>query len=164
MRYGWLLLVLLLNLGCATKNGVTYKVVSDPPDAQVDVNGVTAGRTPAEITLECARQWVGLANAPGGLANISGTYEIAVFPPKNHKGQSQTKKVDPCQWVGDGPPTLAFDLGLRSVSPAQQIEIITNDQKNEDGYGQAIKSLKVLREQGLISEAEYREKILKLTE
>ena len=148
--------------GCATSNKIQYSVASEPSNAQVDVNGVEMGSTPTEITLGCSKQWVGVMNAPGGWANASGAYEVKVYPPKGFNGQSQTKIVDPCQWAGEGTPALKFDLGLESVAPTQKIEIIHNS--NPSKYDEAIRSLCLLRDQGVITEKEYQQKILKLTE
>ncbi len=109
--------------GCATATKVTYKVVSEPPKAPIDVNGVSMGETPTTITLDCIKRWVGLLYSPDGWAYVSGKYEVIAFPPKGSHGESQTKNIDPCQWRGSGAPKLQFDLGLEKVAPTQKIII-----------------------------------------
>ena len=151
----------ILTAGCASTNEVIYRVNSEPSGAQVDVNGTTLGNTPTEIKLVCSKRWVGLMNAPGGDANASGKYEVKVYPPKGIPGLSQTKNVDPCQWNGPGNAELKFDLNLRSLEPLKQIEII-NKGGNDGKYEKAIESLKFLRDQGVITEQEYEEKVLQL--
>ena len=42
--------------GCAGSNMVTYKVLSAPSNAQVDVNGVSMGKTPTEIKIACTKR------------------------------------------------------------------------------------------------------------
>lgn len=153
--------LIIIVAGCASTHEVVYRVNSEPNGAQVDVNGTTLGNTPTEIKLQCSKRWVGVMNAPGGYANASGKYEVKVYPPKGTPGLSQTKNVDPCQWNGQGKPELKFDLNLRSLEPLKQIEII---KKGGDGgkYDKAIESLKFLRDQGVITEQEYEEKVLQL--
>ena len=100
-------------------------------------------------------------NAPGGRVNISGDYEIKAYPPKGFNGQSQTKNVDPCQWKGKNNPTIQFDLGLVKVAPIQKIEITTNNKENNN-IQESIYALKTLRNSGVITEEEYKAKILEL--
>ena len=162
MRAVLVVLLFLLGTGCATATKVSYRVTSQPPQAPIDVNGVNMGETPTEITIQCSKKWVGLMNSPDGWANSSGKYEVKAYPPKGFAGQAQSKQVDPCQWQGGENPNITFDLNLESVSPKQKIEIITNDPKVKGDIERAIEALKTLRDQGLISEEEYKAKVLQL--
>lgn len=161
-KTGFIVAMMLLLTGCATSKNITYSVSSDPVGAQIDVNGVNMGSTPLDISLMCAKRWVGLAVAPGGWANTSGKYEVKAYPPKGFSGQSQVKMVNPCEWAGEGKPALSFDLSLEKVFPTQKIELIGNSSSNK--YQQAVQSLRTLRDQGVITEEEYKQKILKLNE
>ncbi|MDH3973288.1 MAG: SHOCT domain-containing protein [Deltaproteobacteria bacterium] len=154
----------LLTFGCASAKKVPYNVTSYPPKSQIDVNGVSMGETPTTIILECNKKWVGVMNAPGGWMNASGKYEVKAYPPKNFQGQTQSKQIDPCQWKGTGNAALKFDLGLESVTPKQQIEITTKSLDNDGKTEEAIKALKTLRDQGIISDEEYRVKVRKIVE
>ncbi len=148
-------------VGCATSTKVTYDISSEPSKAPVDVNGVNMGITPTTATLECSKKWVGVLNSPGGWANASGKYEIKAYPPKNFSGQSQTKNIDPCQWKGKGNPSIQFDLSLEKVAPTQKIEISTINNTN---IQKSIEALKTLRNSGVLTDEEYKAKVLKLIE
>lgn len=147
--------------GCATASSVKYIVTSDPASAQIDVNGIEMGNTPTEINLECAKRWVGVINAPGGWANASGAYKVKAYPPKGFNGETQTKTVDPCQWAGDGSPSIKFDLDFEAIAPKQRIEVVNTPPSGK--YEEAIYSLQLLRDQGLLTDEEYKQKILALT-
>ena len=101
-------------------------------------------------------------SSPGGWANATGKYEVRAYPQRGIKGQSQTKNVDPCQWKGKQNPTIQFDLGLEKVAPTQKIDITTTIKGNDSNIQKSIKALKTLRDSGVISEKEYRAKVLKL--
>lgn len=154
-------------LGCATANMVPFSVDSVPPGAQVDVNGVTLGHTPTEIQLQCSKRWVGVAVAPGGWAYDNAVYEVTVYPSKERPGLSQTKRVNACQ-VKNPPGHLSFDLELESVTPRQRIDVdldVTPDPSARDPLlEENLRSLKQLRDQGLLTEDEYREKLDKALE
>lgn len=146
---------------CSTSKYITYEVTSDPMNAPVEVNGVSQGSTPTELNLKCAKAWVGLANSSDGYASRSGAYEVVAFPPKGFNGESQKKNVNPCQWAGDGNPKLKFDLSLESVAPAQRmiIEQISNSPEkgtpSQLNRYEELRSLKVLFDEGVISEEEF---------
>ena len=60
-------LAMALSVSACTGLEMTqFRVVSNPPGAQVDVDGVSAGTTPTQISLGCSRRWVGVMEAPGG--------------------------------------------------------------------------------------------------
>ena len=143
---------------------VNYEVTSFPPDAQIDVNGVRMGETPVDVSLNCFRKWVGVANAPGGWTPTSGTYEVTAYPPHGYRGYTQTKHIDPCQSIDQKNATIRFDLHLEAVSPKQKFEIINKDISDtispDQNRNNIIKSLKYLRDQGLLTKEEYEEKIL----
>lgn len=162
MKLTLLVFSVFIFVGCATKTSVTYSVYSDPSPAPLDVNGVSMGETPTTVSLECAKKWVGLAMAPGGWANASGSYEVKVFPPKGSTGLSQSKLVDPCQWAGQGNPELRFDLNLQAVAPTQKLEITSPS--NSGSLEQAIEALKTLKNSGLLTEEEYKQKLYELTQ
>ena len=152
LKYIIILSHLVVVSGCATSNSVKYLVTSEPENAQIDVNGVEMGATPTEVNLECAKKWVGVINAPGGWANASGPYSVKAYPPRGSGGEIQTKNVDPCQWSGEGNPSIKFDLEFESVAPTQKIEVVkTNPESNLEA---TINSLKLLRDQGVLSEEE----------
>lgn len=161
MKILTLIIICLAFSGCSSLTKITYDITSDPPNAPIDVNGMNVGVTPTTATLECSKRWVGIMNAPGGRVNISGDYEIKAYPPKGFNGQSQTKNVDPCQWKGKNNPTIQFDLGLVKVAPIQKIEITTNNKENNN-IQESIYALKTLRNSGVITEEEYKAKILEL--
>jgi len=163
MKYIMILMATFVSVGCATSTKVTYNISSEPPQAPVDVNGVNMGLTPTAATLECNKQWVGLINSPDGWANASGKYEIKAFPPKGFSGQSQTKNIDPCQWKGEGNPSIQFDLGLEKVTPTQKLEITTTN-NNSTNIQKSIEALKTLRNTGVITEDEYKTKLLEIVE
>jgi hypothetical protein len=142
-----------------------FKVVSEPSGAQVDVNGISIGKTPTEMTLECSRWWVGIANSPDGWAYENTTYEVTAYPSSANPGYSQTKRINPCLWKGDQPAVLNFYLGLKKVEPTQKLEVeLKNTTSQPDSQKEAIQNLKKLREQGILSEAEYKEKVLNVIE
>lgn len=147
--------------GCASTQSVAYRVTSTPPGAQIDVNGVQMGNTPTDIRLTCSKKWVGVMNAPGGYANSSGTYKVEAFPTQKG-GVSQTKRVDPCEWAGTGTPTLNFDLGLELVAPTQNINMNINSGDSEKE--KTARTLRSLRDQGILTEDEYKKKMSKLYE
>jgi hypothetical protein len=109
--------------GCTSTSMVPVRVTSTPPGAQVDVDGVSMGSTPVQVSLSCSRRWVGVLNAPDGWAYDASTFEITIYPSSQRPGYSQTKRINPCQWAGPGSPEVKFDVGLESVSPTQKIEI-----------------------------------------
>lgn len=147
--------------GCASNNSVVYRVTSTPAGAQVDVEGVEMGKTPTVIRLACAKRWVGVMNSPDGYANASGTYEVKVYPLLGTGGVSQTKRVNPCNWRGEGAPSINFDLALESFAPTQKIELSTTNGSERE---KALNSLKSLRAQGVLTDEEYKQKVLKLSE
>jgi hypothetical protein len=109
--------------GCAGTTTVPVTVTSTPPGAQVDVNGISVGTTPVQVSLSCSRRWVGVANAPGGWAYDGSVFEITAYPSAQNPGYSQTKHISPCQWAGAGNAEVKFDLGLESVTPTHKVEI-----------------------------------------
>lgn len=121
-RFGLLIAFGLLS-ACASARSIPFSVVSNPPGAPVDVNGVSMGTTPLQISLSCSRRWVGVMNAPDGWAYDTQPYEITVYPSTQNPGFSQTKRVNPCLVQESGQGTIQFDLGLDSVKPKERIEI-----------------------------------------
>lgn len=159
-----LIIICFAVVGCASSTKVTYDISSEPPQAPVDVNGVNMGKTPTTTTLECSKKWVGVINSPDGWANASGKYEIKAYPPKGFRGQSQTKNIDPCQWKGEGNPSIQFDLGLEKVTPTQKIEITTTNDNDNSNIQKSIEALKTLRKNGVLTEEEYKSKVLELVQ
>ncbi len=133
--------------GCSTSK-VYFSVLSEPESAQVDINGKKAGQTPIKISLICSKEWVGVMVAPGGWERTSDLYEVKVHPPLGSGGQSQSQFIDPCKWSGNYQPTLNYEF---RVAPT------------EYNLAKSIQSLKMLRNQKILTEEEYQEKILKLT-
>jgi hypothetical protein len=157
-----LIIFALVSSGCATATKVNYDIISEPTHAPVDVNGVNMGTTPTKATLECSKKWVGVMNSPDGWVNASGKYEVKAYPPKGFNGQSQTKYIDPCQWKGKGNPSIQFDLGLEKVTPTQKIEITTKNSSDGPSVQKQLDALKTLRNSGVITEEEYKAKVLEL--
>lgn len=151
-------------IGCAGTKMMTVKVLSEPSGAQVDVNGLSMGNTPTEVQMECSRTWVGLMYSPDGWQYNNTTYEVTVYPSATNPGYSQTKNVNPCQWKGDQPAVLSFDLGLEKVTPTSKVELNQNIKTQNDDQKETLKNLKKLRDQGVLSEAEYKDKVLKVIE
>lgn len=108
--------------GCATATMVPYNVESEPSGAQIEVNGVSMGKAPTLIQLQCNKHWVGLAVAPDGWAYDNLIYQVSAFPTKDKPGFSQTKHINPCQ-LKQLPGQIHFDLGLDTVAPRQRIDI-----------------------------------------
>lgn len=159
-----LLLIVLagISTGCATSKGITYSISSTPESAPIDVNGVSVGVTPTSATLECTKKWVGVVNSPDGWGSATGKYEIKAYPPPGSGGYSQTKNIDPCQWKGNGNPSIQFDLGLESVEPTKNININANIKNTDTNTQKSLEALKTLRESGVITEEEYKKKALDL--
>jgi hypothetical protein len=139
---------LLFLSGCST-NKVVFSVQSSPSNAQIDVNGKEKGVTPTKISLECSKEWVGIMVTPTGWLRTSDLYEIKVHPPLGHHGQSQSQFIDPCKWSGKYQPTLNYEFS-----------IITS----KDNLTESIRSLKILRDQNILTEKEYKQKLLQLVE
>jgi hypothetical protein len=98
------------------------RVESEPTGAQVDVNGISVGRTPAVVSLNCSKTWVGLAHSPDGWARGNAKYKITVYHLSGTPGNSLSKHIDACQWTGDQPAAIKFDLGLGTVTSTQTFE------------------------------------------
>lgn len=139
---------------------VPFKVDSTPSGAQVDVNGITFGHTPLEIQLQCSKHWVGVAVAPGGWSYDDAVYDVTVYPAGDLRGLSQTKRINACQ-VKSPPGRLSFDLGLDSVTPLQRIDLnISPDTSGQSSsVEENLRILKRLRDQGILTEDEYRQKV-----
>ncbi len=164
VKYLILIIFALATVGCATSTKVNYNIISEPPHAPVDVNGVNMGTTPTKATLECSKKWVGVMNSPDGWVNASGKYEVKAYPPKGFNGQSQTKNIDPCQWKGEGDPSIQFDLGLEKVTPTQKIEITTKNGNGGTSVQKQLEALKTLRNSGVMTEEEYKARVLELVQ
>jgi len=164
MRRFLLCMPLIFFIGCASTNMMTVKVESEPVGAQIDVNGMSMGNTPTEVKMQCSKTWVGLMNSPDGWAYGNSVYEITAYPSSENPGYSQTKHINPCQWKGDRSPVINFNLGLEKVTPTQKIEVKGIDFSQPDSQKEAIGNLRKLRDQGILSETEYKEKVLKVLE
>ncbi|MFM2036264.1 MAG: hypothetical protein RL459_1529 [Pseudomonadota bacterium] len=155
-------LALLLALsGCATPTFITVRVESNPTGAQVDVNQLKVGTTPVDVSMQCTKTWVGVANSPDGWLTGGTNYVVTVYPQAGSGGTSQTKTVNPCIWRGGGSAVVAFDLGLEKVQPKQRIDLNITRSTSDPKVFESIESLKRLKAQGLLTEAEYNEKVLK---
>lgn len=142
--------------GCASSNMVPIEVESSPPGARIDVNGAAFGTTPTTIELGCNKRWVGVMSAPDGWA-YSGAYQVTAYPASGQEGLSQTKTINPCQ-IQTKPGHMHFDLGLDAVSPRQRVDVnVTTIEKSS--VSDTLMALKKLRDQGVLSEQEYRQKV-----
>ena len=97
---------------CASSQTSQFSVQSNPPGAQVDVNGISMGNTPTQISLACSKHWIGVVNSPDGWAYDAPNYNVTVYPAPGAPGYSQTKLINPCQVPNGTTGTLRFDLGL----------------------------------------------------
>ncbi len=165
--WNWTLLFVISMeaLGCATANTIRFNVDSTPEGAQVDVNGVAQGVTPLQVGLQCSKRWVGVFNAPDGWEYDRAVYEVTAYPPRRQAGISQTKRVNACE-VQNGVGHLVFDLRLQPLIPRQQIDLNVGGPANPSPAPPAastlettLKNLKQLRDQGLLSDDEYRTKV-----
>lgn len=147
--------------GCTTVSIVPYEIESNPPGAHIDVNGNSMGVTPTKINLLCKKQWVGLAVAPEGWAYEHKMTEIVAYLSEDNPGASQTKRVNPCQ-LTTPPGRIFFDLRLDPVSPRQKIDVNVNQNDRATTVDDTIRILKRLREQGLLSDQEYQQKVDKV--
>lgn len=147
--------------GCATGTLVPYQIDSTPPGAKIEVDGVSFGATPTRIELQCNKRWVGLAYAPDGWAYDGSGYQVTAFPTKASPGVAQTKRINACQ-IKTPPGRLHFDLGLDAQTPRQRVDINFNQSGQADKPGtldETIRALKRLRDQKLLSESEYQQKV-----
>jgi len=126
MKLLFLLILSSFLMGCASSKMVIVDVNSEPQGAQVDVNGITIGKTPTRIELQCVKTWVGLMYSPDGWSYSNSTYELTVYPSASNPGQSQTKRINPCQWKSEEPATMTFDIGLKRVTPTHKFDININ--------------------------------------
>lgn len=119
------LLIILVGIffqACATSETKQFRVVSDIKEAAVDVNGISMGNTPTTISLSCSKRWVGLFNSPTGWAGTN-VYNVTASPTGQEHGFSQTKMIDPCQYAGNDPGEIRFNLELRQVEPLKPYDI-----------------------------------------
>lgn len=122
MRKSALILVgVVLLCCCASRETVTYRVVSEPPGSIVEVDGVSMGRTPTKIELATSKRWVGIMYSPDGWAYGAEAYSVTVLPPSGSGLISQTKVIRPSTTPQGG--ELFFDLGLEPVWPTQPIKV-----------------------------------------
>ncbi len=165
MRLAVILALLSLLSACSSNKTIQFEVTSEPPNAPIEVNGYSMGRTPTTINLDCSKTWVGLVNSPDGWANRSGTYAVTAYPPDGAGGDSQTKMIDPCNWKGQGNPSIFFDLSLQSVNPIDRVKVDVNSSsssdKTESELDKILGALKELRDSGAITQEEYEEKVMK---
>ncbi|WP_394151358.1 PEGA domain-containing protein [Vibrio maritimus] len=153
---------ILLLVGCSSSRDITYNVDSSPRGAAIDVNGVFIGETPTSVNFTCSKEWVGvMRSADGWSVKGAGPYNVTAFPPESSQGDSQTKIIRPCQWKGSSSPRLMFDMTLKNVSPIQRFETKNLSQKPSNKMD-TLELLKALKEDGVITEAEYKERARKL--
>lgn len=158
----------LILTGCATTardNKIEFRVKSDPAGCPVEVNGINMGATPTNIYLGMSRFWVGLAFSSDGWDYGNETYQVTCFPPPDSREQlvSQSKLVQP-KMTPQG-ADLYFNLRLRPYVPTQPIDIqkhgteeITIRQEGSTETGERLKKLQKLRDDGLITEEEFKKK------
>lgn len=160
----------VLLTGCAKSVVVPFKVDSSPPNAPVEVDGIAVGRTPTEFQLSCTKRWVGLAYAEGGWAFDSAQYRVTAFPPHQGGGSSETKLINACQ-VQNHPGNLHFQFGRPEGVPRPEVQAEDKAQQrsppdprnvapeHQSSLGETLRILKSLRDQGILSEEEYRAKV-----
>jgi hypothetical protein len=144
--------------GCASAAMVPYHVESTPPGAQIDVNGVSMGTAPTTIQLQCSKRWVGVINAPGGWSYDRSIYTVVAYPTKENPGMSQTKQVNACE-IKHPRGHLHFELGLDTVKPVERIDVNVHQDSKSTSLDDTIRALKKLRDQGILSEQEYQQKV-----
>lgn len=157
----FLFAVMVLASACSTTKMVEFRVESEPSGAQVDINGVSAGFTPTSVSLKCGRHFVGYANSSDGYGYDYSPYNITVYPSKDLPGESQSKLIDACQMAENGGGTLRFDLGLQRIQPKQRVDLEVSN-KNSGASGsidETIRKLKDLRDQGVLTDSEYKKKV-----
>jgi len=157
-----MILFCLTFIGCASTQMLNVRVESEPTGAQIDVNGISVGNTPTEVNMSCSKSWVGFMYSPDGWNYSNTTYQITAAPSSTNPGYTQTKYINPCQWKGNQPPVIDFDLGLEKVAPTQKIELNATGIAQPDAEKEALESLKKLHDQGILSDAEYKDKALKV--
>ncbi len=144
--------------GCASSKMVRYQVDSTPPGAQIEVDGVSMGKAPTSFELQCSKRWVGMAVAPGGWEYDKVVYEVIAYPTKDNPGLSQSKGVNACQ-IQQEQGFLHFDLTLDAVAPLQRLDVNINQGDKSKSLDDTIRTLKHLRDQGLLTEDEYQLKV-----
>lgn len=158
MRFSGLLFGYAFLVGCASSNMVPVDIESAPPGAQIDVNGVTLGSTPIRVQLACSKRWVGVMNAPDGWAYDNAIYEVKAIPMAG-EGVVQSKRINSCE-IKSPPGRMRFDLAIEKFAPTQRVEVTTNTGSGD--LDSTLRSLKSLRDQGLLTEEEYRMKVDKV--
>ena len=168
-----LLLCAIIASGCATtpaSNKIAFRVTSDPPGCPIEVNGIASGVTPTTIYLGSSKYWVGLLMSPNGWAYGNQQYQVTCLPPPDSKEPlvSQTKVISPGMTPQGA--RIAFNLRLRPVHPTQPIEInkqekseiIIRDERVDPPQSSTaadrLRELKKLRDDGLITEEEFKQK------
>lgn len=152
---------------CATAESRRFLVSSTPPGALIDVDGASAGATPTELHLRCVKRWVGLINAPDGWAYDGSQYTVTAYPPDGSAGYSQSKRINACMINGPGPGAIHFDTNLDAVTPKSRVDISLDQGTPSPAasrYEKALRNLRQLRDAGVLSEEEYKAKVLKLAE
>jgi len=162
MKQLLIILFCLTFIGCASTQMLKVKVESDPSGAQIDVDGISFGNTPTEVNMSCSKAWVGFMNSPDGWDYANTTYQITASPSPSNPGYTQIKYINPCQWKGNQPPVINFNLGLEKFSPTQKIEVNATGIVQPDAEKEALDNLKKLRDEGILSDTEYKEKVLKV--
>jgi hypothetical protein len=114
--------ILAILTGCSSRIvTVPFVIDSTPQGAQVDVDGVNFGVTPATVTYSVTQLWNGLLNTP----NWVPAYQIStitVFPPVNGGDAlvTQSKTIQPGVTGGR---RVFFDLRVAPVQPSQRIDL-----------------------------------------
>lgn len=156
MKFLGLMVIGVLLTGCASSDMIPVDIESTPPGAQIDVNGASFGPTPVRVQLACSKRWVGVANAPGGWAYDRAVYEVTANPAQDIPGMTQTKSINACE-IKSPPAHMRFDMAIEKVAPRQRVDMTVSSPTG--GLDATLKSLKSLRDQGLLSDQEYRSKI-----
>jgi OOP family OmpA-OmpF porin len=135
MKLTFLVLLLLVVAGCASSNkltNLTYRVRSEPPGAQVYIDGMSMGVTPIEFSPDCSKvmikqYWYGLGFTFFSSSGIT-------VDPVGTKWEPQTKYIYPCQKRGKGKRELMFNLSLRPEVPVEEEEIRPTDSDGDGVY------------------------------
>lgn len=95
-----------------------------------------------------------------------GEYIISASPTKGDDTYRQTKKVDVCLFKNSGRAKIHFELKANETQPVMQYKIenkssVISDKSKEQ---KQLEMLKKLKDEGIITEEEYKEKSLKIIE
>jgi len=143
---------------CAFSKMVPYQVNSNPPGAQIDVNGVSMGIAPIRIELACDKRWLCPAGTRCHWELVDYMYEVTAHPTDDNPGLSQTERVNVCE-LKAAAGKISFDLRLAAAAPLQTIYVNVNQNDITTSLDDTRRTLESSRDQCMLSELEHEQKV-----